>query len=259
MTASAGIFRSEPQPSRIRAARTVTEAPLRTTFDDLALDDDTRQLWVAGRHVHVSPKAFGLLALLIRHRPRVVSKNEIHEHLWPGTFVSASSLPSLISELRTAIGDGGRTARLIRTVHGYGYAFQGEAGLADAGPESTRPDGWLVGDGVEVTLARGEHVLGRDGPDAIALKSGTVSRRHARIVVGEAGAVVEDLGSKNGTYVNDRKVQGPTPVADGDRLRFGSLLLVFRQARHAETTETLSVEGPGRPRKGTRAGGGQDF
>jgi len=231
---------------------------LRTTIDDLVLDDETHQLRVAGRVVHVSPKAFELLALLISHRPRVVSKAEIHEHLWPGTFVSSSSLPSLVSELRHAIADRERTTRLLRTVHGYGYAIQGEAWPGATGPTPAGPDCRLVGDGTEVALGRGEHVVGRDGPDGIALKSGTVSRRHARIVVGETGAVVEDLGSKNGTYVNDRKVEGPTTVANGDRLRFGSLLLVFRQPHHTESTETLSAEMP-RPRKATRGGTNQDF
>jgi DNA-binding winged helix-turn-helix (wHTH) protein len=248
-------------PGRIRAATHVTEDALRTTFDDLVLDDDTRQLWVAGEHVHVSPKAFELLALLIRHRPRVVSKTQIHEHLWPGTFVTESSLPSLISELRSAIGDRNRPTRLIRTVHGYGYAFQGDAapGAIDARPGLESVDCLLLGESTEIALSRGEHVLGRNGPGAILLKSSTVSRRHARIVVGETGAVVEDLGSKNGSYVNDRAIERPTPLCDGDRVRFGSLVFVFRQAPHAESTDTLSAE-IRRPRgNGPGRGSGQDF
>ena len=60
------------------------------------------------------------------------------------------------------------------------------------------------------------------------MKSSTVSRRHARIKIDAKGAVIEDLKSKNGTYVNDRRVSGPTPVTDGDQVRIGSLLFTFR-------------------------------
>src|SRR6185369_16717703 len=71
---------------------------VRLNFDGLTFDLDTRQIWVGGSEVRLSPKAFDLLALLIERRPRAVSKDDISRHLWPGTFVSESSLPSLVSE-----------------------------------------------------------------------------------------------------------------------------------------------------------------
>jgi DNA-binding winged helix-turn-helix (wHTH) protein len=61
---------------------------MRLQFDDLAFDSDSRQLWARGKEVRLSPKAFDLLAFLIARRPRAVSKTDIREHLWPGTFVS---------------------------------------------------------------------------------------------------------------------------------------------------------------------------
>ena len=100
--------------------------------------------------------------------------------------------------------------------------------------------GWLVGAMAEIALFAGDNVLGREGPGVILLKSSTVSRRHARITIEADGAVVEDLGSKNGTYVNDQRVTRPTPVVDGSQVRIGSLLFTFRSAQPDGSTETLS-------------------
>src|SRR5262245_65964049 len=103
---------------------------MRFEFDDLTFDSDARQLWSGGNEVRLSPKAFDLLALLIARRPKAVSKADIREHLWPGTFVSDSNLPSLVSEIRDAIADHRREPGLLRTLHGFGYAFQAEQGAA---------------------------------------------------------------------------------------------------------------------------------
>ena len=73
---------------------------MRFRFGDCELDADTRQLFVRGVEVHLQPKAFQFLELLIHNRPRVVSKTEIHENLWPGTFVSDGTLTSLLAEVR---------------------------------------------------------------------------------------------------------------------------------------------------------------
>ena len=210
-------------------------------FDDLTFDLETRQLWTGKREVRLSPKAFDLLALLVANRPRAVSKAEIRDHLWPGTYVSESSLPSLVSEIRDVIADHRRKPGLIRTVHGFGYAFQSER---EPAPQLVAQDdsrqGWLIGSTAEVALLPGENIVGREGEGVILVKSSTVSRRHARITLDAAGGVIEDLGSKNGTYVNDRRVEGSTPVADGDQIRIGSLLFTFRLSQSSTTTETLS-------------------
>ena len=219
-------------------------------FDDLTFDSETRQLWTGKREVRLSPKAFDLLALLIANRPRAVSKAEIRHHLWPGTYVSESSLPSLVSEIRDVIADHRRKPGLIRTVHGFGYAFQSER---EPAPQLVAQDdsrqGWLIGSTAEVALLPGENIIGREGDGVILVKSSTVSRRHARLTLDAAGAMVEDLGSKNGTYVNDRRIEGSTPVADGDQIRIGSLLFTFRLSQSSTTTETLSSRSTGRVMK----------
>ena len=67
---------------------------MRLRFGDLGFDAASRQLWVDDTEIHVSNKAFDLLAMLIERRPEAVSKADLHARLWPGTFVSPSSLPS---------------------------------------------------------------------------------------------------------------------------------------------------------------------
>ena len=100
---------------------------MRVRFGDCVLDSDTRQLFVGRQEVHLQPKAFQFLDLLLQNRPKAVSKDEIHEKLWPGTFVSDGTLTSLLAEVREAIGDDAHEPRFVRTLHRFGYAFSGTA------------------------------------------------------------------------------------------------------------------------------------
>jgi len=208
---------------------------VRVEFADLTFDADTRQIWSRGEEVRLSPKGFDLLALLVERRPHAVSKADIRARLWPGTSVTDSSLPSLVSEIRDAIADHAREPGLIRTVPRFGYAFQWAP--APAGPSCL-----LIGASVEVALLPGDNVIGREGAGVIAVQSSTVSRRHARIVIDAAGAAIEDLGSKNGTYVNDQPLTGLARLTDGDQVRVGSLLFTFRIAGASASTETQSSQ-----------------
>lgn len=114
--------------------------PLR--FGDCVFDRRARTLTRDGRSVRITPKAFELLSALLESRPLPLSKTELHERLWPATFVSDTSLARLVSELRRAIGDDARDPRLVRTLHGYGYAFHGPVA---GGPAETGSAGDIVG------------------------------------------------------------------------------------------------------------------
>jgi len=217
---------------------------MRVRFGECVLDSETRQLSVRGRPVHLTPKAFQFLEQLVENRPRAISKAEIHEHLWPGTFVSDGALASLLVEIRSAIGDSARKSRFVRTVHRFGYAFSGSAQELRESPskvEGPKSIYRLIWGTREIALAFGENLMGRDEDTVVWIDDSLVSRRHARIVIDESGAVLEDLGSKNGTFVGDRQVTTPTRLNDGDRVRFGSLLLIFRMARSADATRTEST------------------
>src|SRR6185369_9755596 len=101
-------------------------------------DSDTREVVRKGRRLPLSPKAFDLLELLIRRRPKAVSKDEIRERLWPGTFVSPANLANLVVELRAAFGDDAQDPRVVRTVPRFGYAFVADA---EAPAEKKAPSG----------------------------------------------------------------------------------------------------------------------
>lgn len=221
---------------------------MRLEFDDVSFDPDSRQVHRAGEDVHLSVKAFDLLRLLIERRPNVVSKADIHADLWPDTFVSTANLPTLIAEVRDALGDDARNPRFVRTVHRLGYAFSGTVRGGAPAPAGTSPAprGWLIGDQGRFALLTGENIIGREGSDVIVLHSPTVSRRHARLIVDDGGVTVEDLDSKNGTFVNDARVSSaPLPVSDGDRVRIGSLLMTFRRAGLASSTLSASTSTDG--------------
>jgi DNA-binding winged helix-turn-helix (wHTH) protein len=217
---------------------------VRVRFGEFALDLDTRQLHRGATDVHLSTKAFDLLKLLIGARPRVLSKGELQEALWPGIFVSEANLFTLISEIRAAIEDDARRPGFVRTVHGVGYAFSGEATeLAasqpiQAGHAQVTSRFFMISGTRSIALGEGENVLGRDTDIAVYLDSAAVSRRHARIVVAGLKAVLEDLGSKNGTYLNNQRVESPVPLSDGDQIRIGSVLCTFRAVRPGMSTET---------------------
>jgi DNA-binding winged helix-turn-helix (wHTH) protein len=94
-------------------------------FGRFTFDSDRRVLRRDDVDVHLTPKAFDLLALLIQEAPRVLRKTELHERLWPDSFVSEATLVGLVKELRRALDDRDVTSRLIRTAFGVGYAFCG--------------------------------------------------------------------------------------------------------------------------------------
>jgi adenylate cyclase len=89
----------------------------------------------------------------------------------------------------------------------------------------------------ELPLHEGENLLGREPEAVVRLVSEKASRRHARIVVDDRGAVLEDLGSKNGTRVNGTRVGASVLLAPGDRIEIGRELLVFCQAMGTTRTD----------------------
>jgi DNA-binding winged helix-turn-helix (wHTH) protein len=218
---------------------------MRATFDAFVFDSDLRVLTREGSRIHLTPKAFDLLHLLLERRPRPVPGAEIMEHLWPGCFVARGNLANLVLEVRTALGDNGRTARYIRTVHRFGYVFEGavegDAASTDAGsgqevaaPPSRSLFRLLMEDG-QVSLAEGMTTLGRCLDCTVTLPSTTVSRCHARIALNAGQATLEDLQSKNGTFVNGARIDRVTPLTDGDRIRLGGVPMVYRLIRQTAT------------------------
>jgi DNA-binding winged helix-turn-helix (wHTH) protein len=207
-------------------------------FGEFVLDSDARELTAGGRPVKLSPKAFELLLVLVEARPKALSKSALQDRLWPETFVVEANLSNLVGELRAALGDDPRAARFVRTVHRFGYAFR-EAEGEQPPPRRGAGAGFrLVWKGGREDLGEGEHVLGRDPDLALCLGSPSVSRRHAQLRITGGAAVLEDLGSKNGTFLNDRKVTSPVSLSDGDQLRLGTVRLTLRTLGSPASTQT---------------------
>jgi DNA-binding winged helix-turn-helix (wHTH) protein len=199
-------------------------------FGEFTIDTESRQLRQGDTERHLSPKAFEFLRLLVENRPRALSKGELHERLWPSTFVSEATLTSLVAEVRAALRETAGRGRFVRTVHRFGYAFKGTATVLAASLPSAddRARCWILWQWGQVALTDGEHLLGRDGDVAVWLESPSVSRHHARIRVSGTDATIEDLGSKNGTYLRGERLATPSPLTDGDEIRLGSVLVKFR-------------------------------
>lgn len=212
---------------------------MRISFGGLTLDTDTRQLLRGSEDLPLSPKALDLLALLLESRPRALSKAELQDRLWPKTYVSESNLAGLVAEIRRAIQDDPRTPRFVRTVHRFGYAFAGTVGADRASNDRRAADSrlWLVHGKRQVPLVEGENILGRE-PEHGGFDSVTVSRRHARIVVEGGQAVLEDLGSKNGTSLRGRLIDSKQTLIDGDEIGLGSVTLIFRALSKGPSTRT---------------------
>ena len=220
---------------------------MKVQFADYVLDADARTVCRETAAIHLSPKAFELLAALIEHRGRALSKTELLERVWPDVFVSDGSLARVVREIREALGDSPRDCRIIRTVHRYGYAFA--AVVLRGSPPSLpadreRPACWLTGRTRTFSLAEGENMVGREPGVTVWLDSPRVSRRHARILVDNARATIEDLDSKNGTFVRDVRLTAPALLEAGDAIRIGPFTLFFRVSDALPLTETE----PGRTR-----------
>jgi DNA-binding winged helix-turn-helix (wHTH) protein len=219
------------------------------TFGDCRIDGKSRLLRRKGKDVHLTPKAYELLELLLERRPAVVDKQAIMNRLWPNTFVSDANVSNLIADIREAIGDTHEDPRFIRTVHRVGYAFCAQIGVAreeSHGQETPNLYSLIVG-GREVPLAGGDNIVGRGKACQIRVSSETVSRRHACISIKEGGATISDLGSKNGTFVCGMRLCKPARLCNGDEIQVGSVRLQFRALECEHETKTYAS----RRRKGS--------
>jgi DNA-binding winged helix-turn-helix (wHTH) protein len=207
---------------------------VRYRFGEWLLDRESRVLCRADTPVSVQPKHFELLTLLIERRPAVVTKNEIFRRLWPDVVVEEANVHNLVSDLRKILDDGDH--QWLRTVHRFGYSFAGEA-AEEAGEGKASAFELRIG-ARSYPLLEGENLIGRDEKATVLIDAPGISRLHARITIAGQIATVEDLGSKNGTFVGTRRINAPTAVREGDPLVFARLAAIFCRRRSRSTTIT---------------------
>ncbi len=224
----------------------------RFRFGEFTLEIEARQLREQERIIHVSSKALDLLHVLLENRPRVVSKPDLNDRLWPDTFVSDVNLATIVAELRRALRDDAARPRFIRTVHRHGYAFSGTATVEAPRTETaveTLGTHWLVWENGQARLRAGDNILGRGRRATVWLDSPAISRHHAKIIVTRSDATVEDLGSRNGTYVRGERIASPVRLNDGDEIRVGSVVVRYRVNSGQETTILSEPESEGAPER----------
>ena len=213
---------------------------MRVRFGDCVLDTGIRTLAREGKDVALSPKAFRLLEILVEQRPNAVSHADLREKLWPDTATGGTTLARLVSEVRGALGDNSDDRPAVRTVHRFGYAFAAVA--AEERVTVAVPPGCALRWGSQlVPLASGENVIGRATDALVVLPSTKVSRHHARILVANGRVILEDLGSRNGTYVGDRRIDSAVELRNGDRIGIGPALLIFCAADDDALTSMQST------------------
>lgn len=208
--------------------------------------------------VRLEPKAMEVLLCLAQHSGEVVPRRTLVDRVWATEFITDSTLTHTIADLRRAFGDDPRAPRFIETIPKRGYRLVPEIGLpegASAPPTASPgarlgggPLAVLAGDRLHISelpvdpacecflfVAGGEIPLpvpsvtfGRDRGAEIQILAPEVSRLHARLDLDHGRATLEDLGSKNGTTLNDRPIDGRQPVASGDTIGVGPFGFVFR-------------------------------
>jgi len=195
--------------------------------------------------VRLRPRVMELLVALAGRPGEVVSKRDIVDHVWSSGFVADNTIVHCVNELRDALGDSRDAPRYVQTIPRRGYRLVCDVQPVDADAVGPDPDAALYELSAKswfAFLVEGDNLIGRGGDSVIVIDSTRVSRHHARIVVSERGVSLEDLDSKNGTFVGDHRIDAPTPLSDGDEVRFGDQQLVFRSRVPDRGDLTVTME-----------------
>lgn len=172
---------------------------------------------------------------------QLASKRDLLDAVWEQEFVSEHALTQVIAELREALGDDARSPVYIENIPRRGYRLVAEVVPIDepgAPPATTASPFKLHGLERSYPLAHGVNVIGRTEDATVRIDRTEVSRCHARIVVEGTTATLEDLGSKNGTYLNGRRLDGAATLSNGDEIGIGRGIERLRFLIEGETTRT---------------------
>ena len=181
-----------------------------------------------------------VLTVLAVAAGKLVSKRELIDEVWRTEYVGDHALTQVIAELRAALGDDARDPSFIENIPRRGYRLVADViSVADSVPPggASLPFKLQAEEG-DFRLVQGLNVIGRTGDADICIDRTEVSRCHAKITVQGTTAVIEDLGSKNGTFLNGRQLDGPATLTNGDDIWIGRSVARFRFLIEGETTKT---------------------
>ncbi len=194
-----------------------------------------------GRELRLRPRAMEVLVQLAVAAGKLASKQDLIDAVWQTEFVSDHALTQVIAELRTALGDDARNPTFIENIPRRGYRLVATVTAVAASVAPAREASLpfkLEGEDGDHRLVQGSNVIGRTNDADICIDRTEVSRAHARIVVQGTTATIEDLGSKNGTYLNGERLQQPALLSGGDEIWIGRSVARLRFLVEGEPTMT---------------------
>jgi len=175
---------------------------------------------------HLEPKVMDVLVCLAEHASDVVSKELLLRSVWADSCVTDDVLRRAIFELRRVFGDEARRPRVIQTIPKRGYrliaAVVSDIDRTTVSPATEGTICTLTWQDGCVTLKEGTYLLGREESLPIRVPFSSVLRRHARLTIAGGAVTVEDLASKNGTFLRSKRLTAPTLLRNGDTLVTGT-------------------------------------
>jgi DNA-binding winged helix-turn-helix (wHTH) protein len=210
-------------------------------FGEFLYDPLNRTLSRGEEEIAMTPKTRDLLALFLENPKRLLTRQAISDRLWPDVAVTDDALRFQVAELRKALGNEGEG--FLRTIPREGYRWEVEIRREEkAGARAERNNTErcyrLFLESREVGLEEGENLIGRDNDTIVWIDHTSVSRHHARIRVAGERVTLEDLESKNGTYLRGERIEHPVLLSDGDTIRIGRVSMTYRVLSRVVSTES---------------------
>jgi DNA-binding winged helix-turn-helix (wHTH) protein len=221
-------------------------SPRLVRFGLFELDLATGELRKKGARVPLQEQPFQVLAMLVQRAGDLVSRDDLRARLWPdAVFVDFDQgLNKAVTKIRGALGDLAASPRYVETLERRGYRFIAAVEWIEAGTRQPATDHARItvvrlawGDR-SLPLGEGSHVIGRDPAAAIWVDSSLASRRHAALVVTPSSVTIEDLGSRNGTFVNGVRIDAVLRLTHGDEIRVGPARFILHTTSAGDRTLT---------------------
>jgi DNA-binding winged helix-turn-helix (wHTH) protein len=218
-------------------------------FGEFELDPAAYVLRRGHERIKLEKIPMDVLILLVESADAVVPRDAIQAALWDkDVFVEHdSAINTAIRKVRRALGDDFEAPRFVETIVGKGYRFIAAVERSRRGPSGRLqkidvafPRYCVTRGKQEFILQVGQNVLGRDPDVHVHIDHPSVSRRHARISAGPDGAVLDDLESRNGTFVDGRRVDAPSQLRHGATIGLGAITLTFLVLSEPASTKPIS-------------------
>lgn len=216
------------------------------SFGEFELDNAAYALFRAGERIKLEKIPMEVLILFVGSAGTLVDRGKIKTALWGSdVFVEHdSAINTAVRKIRQALGDDAEKPRFVETVVGKGYRFIAPVERQTPVPSSRQrrpfPTCCVTRGTQEFILDSGENLLGRDPDARVYVDHPSVSRRHAQILIRPNHAILEDLNSRNGTFLEGRRIGTPTEIHHGAIIGLGPITLTFVVLSGPASTRPMS-------------------